>query len=109
MYSGLWAFEAGYQCRLGEVGDALAPLDVRDRVLPALIRQAAPTPPAPAGGLDPQAVAATTEGTGAGVLTAAGGGHLAQPGVATDQVEEIDPLLDRRRIDGHAASLTSGL
>jgi hypothetical protein len=72
-------------------------------------RRYSPAPPAAFLGLHAEAVATATEGAEAGVLSAACADHLAQPGVATDQLEEIDPLLDRRRIDWHPASLTSGL
>jgi hypothetical protein len=75
----------------------------------SVARRYSPAPPAAFLGLHADAVATATEGAGAGVLPAACAGHLAQPGVATDQLEEIDPLLDRRRIDRHAANLTGGL
>ena len=84
---------------------AVAALDVGDRVLPALVAQAAATPPAQASGLHAQAVASTAEGAGASVLTAARAGHAPQARVAADQLEEINPLFEGTDIDGHAASL----
>src|SRR6266542_6746307 len=94
---------------LGEVADSVTPLDVGDRILPALGTQAPATPPASPRRLHPQAIPSTTEGAGAGVLATTGAGNALETGVATDQLEEIDPLFDRRRVDWHADNLTSGI
>jgi hypothetical protein len=72
----------------------VAALDVGDRVLPALVAQAAATPPAQASGLHAQAVASTAEGAAASVLTAARAGHAPEARVAADQLEEINPLFE---------------
>jgi hypothetical protein len=90
---------------LGEIVHAVAALHIGDRVLPALVAQAAATPPAQAGGLHTQPVASTAEGAGIGVLTAARAGHTLEVRVAADQFEEINPLFEGTDIDGHAASL----
>jgi hypothetical protein len=65
------------------------------------------TPPATVFRLDPETVAATTERTWTSPLATARAGHLAEPGVPSDQFEKVDVLLERGRVHGHALWIAS--